>query len=72
METLRLDTVLWTPQELAAYLGRTRAAVYMMVARGQLPYIKIGGGKNGAIRFDKAEILALMEQRKTDALKPVV
>lgn len=69
---VRLDSILWTPDELASYLGRTRNAIYMMVARGQLPYIKIGGGKNGAIRFDKAEIIALMEQRKIEALKPVV
>ena len=69
---VRLDSILWTTDELASYLGRTRNAIYMMVARGQLPYIKIGGGKNGAIRFDKAEIIALMEQRKIEALKPVV
>ena len=71
MDNLRIGKILWTAKEVAEYLGRSKAAVYMMVYRGQLPYIKMGSG-NSAVRFDRDEIMQIVESRKVDALKPVV
>ena len=71
MENNRVGKILWTAQEVAEYLGRSKSAVYMMAYRRQLPFIKMGSG-NSAIRFDKDEIVNIMESRKVEALKPVV
>ena len=41
-EDIPTDTVLWRVQDTAKFLGRTRQAIYKMVERGQIPYVKIG------------------------------
>ena len=73
MENIRMDTRLLTVPQVCEYLGCSKAAVYTMCYRGQLPYIKLGNGKNGAIRFDSEKIKALVDSKPhIEALKPVV
>ena len=71
MDKLQMDSKLLSVNELCAYLGRSKASIYSMVNRGQLPYIKLGNGRNGAIRFDSAEIQNLITSRKVSALPKV-
>ena len=62
---------LLTVDELSSYLGRSKSSIYVMVYRGQIPYIKLGTGKNGSLRFDCEEIESFLETRKVGALPPV-
>lgn len=68
---VKFETKLLTIEEVALLLNRSKSAVYAMVSRGQLPYIKLGTGKNGAVRFEIEEIKAFIENRKVGALPPV-
>ena len=49
---------LWTVHECALYLKKTPQAIYSMVSRGQIPYLKIGV----AVRFDPRQIQAWIQQ----------
>lgn len=71
MDKLQMDSKLLSVNDLCSYLGRSKASIYSMVNRGQLPYIKLGNGRNGAIRFDSAEIHNLITSRKVSALPKV-
>lgn len=68
---INMQTKLMTVEELSKYLGRSKSSIYVMVYRGQLPYIKLGTGKNGSLRFDCEEIEAFLETKKVGALPPV-
>ena len=68
---IKMPTKLMTVEELSNYLGRSKSSIYVMVYRGQIPYIKLGTGKNGSLRFDFEEIESFLETRKVGALPPV-
>lgn len=73
MEKITMNARLWTAEEVAQYLGRTKASIYTMVNRGQIPYIKFGNsqGKNGSLRFDSEKIKSYLETLSHDVLPPV-
>ena len=54
-----------TAAELADYLKMSRKAVFQMVARRELPFSKLGKRR---LRFSKAEIDALFEAGKVEAV----
>lgn len=70
MDKTEMDSRLWTVEEVATYLGRTKGAIRLMCYRGQLPYIKMGRN-NSALRFDSSRIKALVESCTVDAYKRV-
>ncbi len=69
--TDNLNSRLLTVEQVALYLGKTKFAIYNMVNRGQLPYIKMGNGKNCALRFDAQEIQELIDSRRVQKFPPV-
>ena len=71
MDNIKMCSRLLSTGELASYLGRSKSAIYSLVYRGQLPYVKMGHGKNGAIYFDLEQIEALIDSRTINAFKPV-
>lgn len=48
------DRVLWTAQDLAAYVGCSKSLVYQMAERGDIPSVKIGT----LLRFDPEAVRA--------------
>ena len=40
--TQKVTKKLLTVKELALYLGKSQAAIYQLVARRQIPYVKLG------------------------------
>jgi excisionase family DNA binding protein len=50
--------------ELAAYIGTTRAGVYKMVSRRSVPFVKIGR----STRFDKAAVDKWIEKNSMPIL----
>lgn len=69
LKVVRMNSKLLTARELADYLGKSKGAIYVMCYRGQLPYVKIGTGKNGAIRFDIEKIQQLVKGRSVEAFE---
>lgn len=65
--SIQIGTRLLTANEVAQYLGKTQGAVYMMVNRGELPYLKLGNGKNGSIRFKSDDIEAWVQSKIVEA-----
>ena len=55
----------FTPEELAEFLAISRATVYRLVGKRQLPFHKIGG----VLRFKKADIEEYLE---TGRVEPIV
>ena len=49
-------TRLLNASDVAALLRKTTKAVYQMVYRGELPYIKLGNGAKSPIRFREEDI----------------
>jgi excisionase family DNA binding protein len=56
MQEKRLLTV----TELSSLLSMTPGAIYMLIARCQIPYLKIGR----RVRFDPAQIEAWLQNQK--------
>jgi excisionase family DNA binding protein len=52
---------LWTVADLCKYLALSESVIRRMKAKGELPYIQIGG----AIRFSKTDIDAALEAKKS-------
>lgn len=65
--SIGMGTRLLTANEVAQYLGKTQGAVYMMVNRGQLPFLKLGNGKHSSIRFKSDDIEAWVQSKIVDA-----
>lgn len=65
--SIQMGTRLLTANEVAQYLGKTQGAIYMMVARGQLPFLKLGNEKHSSIRFKSDDIEAWVESKIVDA-----
>ncbi len=65
--SIQMETRLLTADEVATYLGKTQGAVYMMVHRGELPFYRLGHGKNGSIRFKADEIQAWVQSKIVEA-----
>lgn len=53
-----------TAAETAAALGLSKAALYMRVHRGTIPYVKMGGRK--ALRFDPRRLEEYMHEEHPD------
>ncbi len=68
---INMDSRLLSVEQVATYLGKSKQAIYVMVNRGELPYIKLGAGKSGSIRFEPERISALIQSRTVEAFKPV-
>lgn len=47
---------LWTYADLSRYLRRSVSALRKDVMRGSIPCVKLGTGKNAAVRFIPEEI----------------
>ena len=47
----RIPPVLLTVDEVTQVLGVSRSKIYDLISKGQLPYVKIGAGKSGGVRF---------------------
>lgn len=79
MKSINMNSRLLTVDELANMLGKTKKAVYCMVCRGTIPYIKLGNAgsnsegraKSGALRFDLATIQDYIASRSVNAFKPI-
>jgi excisionase family DNA binding protein len=56
-------TELLTRDELAQLLKISRASVYRLVERRQLPFYKIGN----SLRFDKRDVVAFLLQNRIEA-----
>jgi putative molybdopterin biosynthesis protein len=52
------QTEFWTAEELAARLRVTKATIYRMARRGELPYYSIGR----AMRFRNVDVEAFLEK----------
>lgn len=65
--SIQMGTRLLTANEVAQYLGKTQGAIYMMVSRGQLPFLKLGEGKHSSIRFKSDDIEAWVQSKIVDA-----
>ena len=48
---------------MADLLGITRGAVYAMVQRGQIPFIRLGSGRRGRIRFSKPTLVEWLRHK---------
>lgn len=59
-ETLELLTV----DEVTQLLKLSKGAVYQMIARREIPYLKIGR----RIRFDKEEISKWLDRQRVDGI----
>ena len=55
----------FTPDELAEYLAISKATVYRLVNKRQLPFRKIGG----VLRFRIDEIEKYLETERTEPIK---
>jgi excisionase family DNA binding protein len=55
----------FTPDEMADFLAISKATVYRLVGKRQLPFIKIGG----VLRFKKADIEKYLESGRVDPIK---
>lgn len=55
----------FTPDELAEFLAISKATVYRLVGKRQLPFHKIGG----VLRFKKADIERYLEDGRTEPIK---
>jgi len=55
---------LWRIEDVAQFLGKTLQAVYKMVERGQIPYIKLGR----LVYFQPAEIQKWLSNRSIRAV----
>jgi helix-turn-helix protein len=54
--------VLWTADDVAAYLQASRSWVYQQAEAGRLPYVKV----IGLLRFEPGVIRAFAQGRSTD------
>lgn len=54
-------------REVAAFLGVTEDTVYLRVAQGKLPYIKLGDSRFAPLRFDPDEIQAWVDEHRVPA-----
>ena len=57
-----------TAEEAAEILKTTRAGVYAMVQRRQIPYIRLGKRK---ILFFEEELIAFLEKRSVEPIKEI-
>jgi excisionase family DNA binding protein len=69
--TLRVETLgngqLLTYTDLSKYLRRKESALRNDVMRKRIPYLKIGEGRRGQVRFRKKDIDAWLESKFTPA-----
>ena len=56
-------------EDVAHTLNLTRQHVYVLAASGQLPSIKLGGGR-GSVRFDPADVERFIEAHRRGAPQP--
>ena len=47
----KVPPVLLTVDEVTQALGVSRSKIYDLISKGQLPYVKIGAGRSGGVRF---------------------
>lgn len=70
MEGVKFSQLL-TVDDMAAYLNKSRKAIYCMVSNGQLPYIKFGNSRRAPIRFDLEKVQAVIGDFSHEVLPPV-
>lgn len=51
--------------EVAEPLRLSRPTVYRLIAAGELPAIRVGGGHKGSLRVTRDELGTYLEERKT-------
>ena len=56
-------------EDVAHTLNMTRQHVYVLAASGQLPSIKLGGGR-GAVRFDPKDLASYIEAHRRGVAHP--
>ena len=56
-------------EDVAHTLNLTRQHVYVLAASGQLPSIKLGGGR-GSVRFDPKDVEAFIEAHRRSIAHP--
>lgn len=61
---------IWTARDVAEYLGLTPGTIVDWFEAGKLPGFKLGGTKQGRLRFRKSEILATLETWRAGAPAP--
>jgi excisionase family DNA binding protein len=47
----KIPPVLLTVDDVTHVLGVSRSKIYDLISKGQLPYVKIGAGRSGGVRF---------------------
>lgn len=62
-------TPLLTVREVAQVLRLSQACVYTMVARGQLPHLRVGNGR-GSIRFSREDLDRFLNTRRNEPAAP--
>lgn len=65
MEPPEIITKLIRPDQLAKALGVAQVTVYSWCRRGVIPHLKL----EGVVRFDPAEIIPWLKERKKPAKK---
>jgi excisionase family DNA binding protein len=61
------EVLLFTRREVAAILRVSMMTVLRMVARNELPALRIGGG----LRFRRTDVMGLLEGFRADPRKPL-
>lgn len=56
-------------EDVAHTLNLTRQHVYVLAASGQLPSIKLRGGR-GSVRFDPKDVDAFIEAHRRGVIRP--
>ena len=56
-------------EDVAHTLNLTRQHVYVLAASGQLPSIKLGGGR-GSVRFDPKDVASFIEAHRRGDARP--
>jgi excisionase family DNA binding protein len=60
-----------TAYEVATYLRLSRDQVYLMVARNEIPYTRIGDGKKGRKMFIKSNIDKWLDAKTVRPITPL-
>jgi excisionase family DNA binding protein len=55
--------------DAAHFLGLKKGTLYTLVCRHQIPHIRLGGGTSRKVKFDPAELRALVESSRVPALE---
>ena len=62
-----METLL-TTQQVAEILQVSKKAVYQLLYRKRMPYLKFGEGKNGSVRISDKDLRVYIESHRVDPM----